>query len=399
MDGTAPANDPPEEAALTEGRCSVGSASAQPKVPDRGSEQPLPVRHAPAEPAQSAETPQIAPEEIVRLSLKSIAEVQESGADGGHVSTRREAPSVELRNPPPSEERPANPGLSEDPGPEPFEKLSAGKSRMSDSTVLTTAKNTEAEADPRGETGNSPPPVPASSAQRGHGQERQEAVPPPQAAGSGESKAPSSHAGQARETNSTSEPGRGLQSSEATRLEGAAAPAPGVAISGDRKEGGLQTSTRPSSPGNDFFAQFVEKMQIVVRNGNGEIHIQLKPENLGRLEIKAESGASGVIARITAESVGVKNYLENNLHILQQGLQEQGLKVERIDVTVQGNLDARHSSPQYQNSGHNGAANQHGSALGASLGRGHDAGTQDEILIEAATLRYLSPNSTFHTTA
>jgi flagellar hook-length control protein FliK len=113
----------------------------------------------------------------------------------------------------------------------------------------------------------------------------------------------------------------------------------------------------PSRPG-DLVYQLAEKIQVQIRDGKGEIRIQLKPENLGSLEIRATSTANGVVARIAAESSSVKSYLENNLHILQQTLQDQGLKVDRLQIIVQETLNMQSSSGQSAQFGHTGSESQ-----------------------------------------
>jgi flagellar hook-length control protein FliK len=117
--------------------------------------------------------------------------------------------------------------------------------------------------------------------------------------------------------------------------------------------------TTPSRPG-DLVYELAERIQVLLRDGKGEIRIQLKPEHLGNLEIRAENGGNGVIARITAESGSVKNYLENNLHLLQQSLQDQGLKIDRIQVVVQDMADPQQTSGQSAQFGHAGSGNQNG---------------------------------------
>jgi flagellar hook-length control protein FliK len=118
-------------------------------------------------------------------------------------------------------------------------------------------------------------------------------------------------------------------------------------------------ATTPARPG-DLVYELVERIQVMLRDGKGEIRIQLKPEHLGNLEIRAESGGNGVIARITAESSSVKNFLENNLHFLQQSLQDQGLKIDRIQVIVQDLAGAHQASGQSAQFGHAGSGNQNG---------------------------------------
>jgi hypothetical protein len=171
-------------------------------------------------------------------------------------------------------------------------------------------------------------------------------------------------------------------------------------VASEKREIPVQASAQVSGSRNsEFFLQIAEKFQMLVRNGNGEIHIQLRPENLGRLDIRAETGANGVIARIVTESSSVKSYLESNLHALQQSFQEQGLKVERIDVLVHEGFDARNPAAHQQHSGNNGSSNPQADSSVVTPAGAQRAAMQDEILVDPMTLVYLGPNSTFHTTA
>jgi hypothetical protein len=154
-----------------------------------------------------------------------------------------------------------------------------------------------------------------------------------------------------------------------------------------------------SADRSQFFVQLAEKFQILVRNGTGEIRVQLKPENLGKLEINAQTGVHGVIARIATESGSVKSYLESNLQLLHQSFQDQGLKVERIDVLIQGGFDARNSTAQQQSHGHSGSPGSQGHSAPALAVQSESDSAPDEILVDPMTLMYLRPNSTFHTTA
>lgn len=147
---------------------------------------------------------------------------------------------------------------------------------------------------------------------------------------------------------------------------------------------------------SDFITQIAERMQIQLRDGKGEIRIQLKPDSLGRLEIAAENTSHGVVARIVAESSTVKTYLEGNLHSLQQALQDQGLRVDRIQVTVQENNGFQSSS------GHAGGPGQSGSG---NHGKGNGRFTDnpenypDELTVDVAAWIRLNPNSRFYTIA
>ena len=150
-----------------------------------------------------------------------------------------------------------------------------------------------------------------------------------------------------------------------------------------------------------FMFEVAERISSVVAGARGEVTIQLKPDQFGRRNIVAESGASGILARITTESASLKLYLESNLPALQQALQEQGLRVERIDVMVQEGLSQHQSASQWQQSfghapgGHEGGRN----ARFAAPALDEPAEPANEITLDAAILGALHPHSTFHTVA
>jgi flagellar hook-length control protein FliK len=150
-----------------------------------------------------------------------------------------------------------------------------------------------------------------------------------------------------------------------------------------------------------FMFEVAERISTVVSGARGEVTIQLKPDQFGRMNIVAESGTSGILARITTESASLKQYLENNLPVLQQALQGQGLKIERIDVVVQEGLLQQQSMNQWQhNSGHAPGRHDPGGNSGFAVSaRPQAAQPANEITLDAVILGALHPHSTFHTIA
>jgi flagellar hook-length control protein FliK len=153
----------------------------------------------------------------------------------------------------------------------------------------------------------------------------------------------------------------------------------------------------PISRSPELMLQVASRIRMQVQDGGGSIRLQLRPENLGYLDIKAESGVAGVVARIVTESESVRQYLENHISSLQQSLQEQGLKVARIDITVQDGLEPRDFASQQQ-ANHEGQQREQSSevaplnpASAALAGRESNAGM--------VSTNFLGVNSTFHTVA
>jgi flagellar hook-length control protein FliK len=149
----------------------------------------------------------------------------------------------------------------------------------------------------------------------------------------------------------------------------------------------------------ELLFELAERIQVQLREGKGEIRIQLKPDSLGSLEIRAESTTSGVVASIAAESAQVKTYLENNLHLLQQNLQDQGLKVDRIQIFTQDGLDPQFASGHSAHFGDSGSG-QHGRQDRDTLEQGFvPAAPTEELPVDPAGLSYSNQSSRFHRVA
>jgi hypothetical protein len=157
-------------------------------------------------------------------------------------------------------------------------------------------------------------------------------------------------------------------------------------------------SSTPHAP--EFVLQLADQIHIQIRDGKGEIRIQLKPDSLGRLEIRAENTIHGVAVRISTESSAVKSYLENNLQLLQQTLQDQGLKIDRIHIVVQDAFDSQSSSGFTAQFGHTGSG-QNGKEPQFSSGKSglSPVNPIEEGVLDPASWLALNPNNRFYTVA
>jgi len=92
--------------------------------------------------------------------------------------------------------------------------------------------------------------------------------------------------------------------------------------------------------------QIVQKAVLHLNNGQNEIRIDLKPEFLGQLRMQIITESHQVTVKIIAESHFVKDLIENNFFQLKQDLQNQGLKVDQLEVSVANDADQRHPENQ-----------------------------------------------------
>lgn len=78
--------------------------------------------------------------------------------------------------------------------------------------------------------------------------------------------------------------------------------------------------------------QFVSRIEVSQLHST--IEMQLNPENLGKLYLQVTSRDGVVTAQIAAQNEAVKDALENQLAVLKENMNQQGIKVEAVEVTV-----------------------------------------------------------------
>ena len=107
----------------------------------------------------------------------------------------------------------------------------------------------------------------------------------------------------------------------------------------------VSVSSRPapqSINAQDIIRQLADNMRFDIRGSNvSEIRMTLRPENLGEvtMRIAAENGI--VTASFVAENSRVKETIEANMNQLRQALEEKGLEVSQLSVSVETNADER----------------------------------------------------------
>lgn len=83
-----------------------------------------------------------------------------------------------------------------------------------------------------------------------------------------------------------------------------------------------------------IFDQIVQRAAVQLRNDQGEINIDLKPDFLGRVRMQILTENQQVTVRIVTELAAVRDMIESGLNQLKSELQSQGLQVERLEVAV-----------------------------------------------------------------
>jgi flagellar hook-length control protein FliK len=127
--------------------------------------------------------------------------------------------------------------------------------------------------------------------------------------------------------------------SAALLRDGRTAPTPETAS--DRSAGaGVALKPREADGAavkGDVIEQIVQRAAVHLKSDQGEARIDLKPEFLGQVRMQIVTENQQVTVRILTESPMVRDLIEQNLHQLKSDLQQQGLQVERVDVSVADN--------------------------------------------------------------
>ncbi len=117
----------------------------------------------------------------------------------------------------------------------------------------------------------------------------------------------------------------------------------------------------------DIINQITEYMKISVKPDMTSMEMQLHPQSLGTLNVMIETAKDGnIIAKFTTADATVKAAIESQIATLQQKFDEQGVKVNAIEVTVQSH--AFEQNLQQGNDNQN-FANEESEKAGKSLRR------------------------------
>ena len=84
----------------------------------------------------------------------------------------------------------------------------------------------------------------------------------------------------------------------------------------------------------EIMDQILDYMKVSVKPGLTSLEMQLHPESLGTLHIQISNREGAVTAQFIAQNESVKAALESQVMELKQNLEQQGVKVEAVEVTI-----------------------------------------------------------------
>ena len=108
----------------------------------------------------------------------------------------------------------------------------------------------------------------------------------------------------------------------------------------------------------EIVRQIIDAVKVNVNSTSTEMELQLHPESLGKVNLVVAAKDGIITAQIAAQDEAVKNVIENQLVMLKESFEQQGLKVEAVEVTVQShgfetgkNLEGRDDNAGSENDG------------------------------------------------
>lgn len=109
--------------------------------------------------------------------------------------------------------------------------------------------------------------------------------------------------------------------------------------------------------------QVVEQISMQTRQGMTTMELQLYPAHLGRVTVQLVSKDGNITAQITAETEAAKNALETQLTLLKENLNNQGLKIESVEVTIASHAFEQNMQGEKQHEEQSGSKNRGKRAL------------------------------------
>lgn len=96
----------------------------------------------------------------------------------------------------------------------------------------------------------------------------------------------------------------------------------------------VQTVQRTFVDVQDILQQISEFTRVTVTRDVSTLEMQLNPEHLGKLYMQLSSREGVITAQLIAQNEAVKHALESQVNVLKENMNNQGMKVEAVEVTV-----------------------------------------------------------------
>ncbi len=118
---------------------------------------------------------------------------------------------------------------------------------------------------------------------------------------------------------------------------------------------------------SELINQVVEQTKVVIGQDKTEMVIHLKPDHLGKLELKVVTEQGIVAAKFIAESQQVKEIIETNMQLLKDSLQKQGINIDGVSVQVGQDKKNEYQSSSFANKSNSSANRVKNSSVASAI--------------------------------
>ena len=150
----------------------------------------------------------------------------------------------------------------------------------------------------------------------------------------------------------------------------------------------------------DIYEQVMSNLKLTMKADMTQMEMELHPASLGNVRVQVAAKDGVITANFTTENESVKAALETQVVTLKNQLEEQGIKVEAVEVTVGSHAFERNLSENGEGSGNPEEENSKGKPRSIDLSRlseddieslgDEDRVTADMMAREGNTVNYLA---------
>ena len=150
----------------------------------------------------------------------------------------------------------------------------------------------------------------------------------------------------------------------------------------------------------DIYEQVMSNLKLTMKADMTQMEMELHPASLGNVRVQVAAKDGVITASFTTENESVKAALETQVLTLKNQLEEQGIKVEAVEVTVGSHAFERNLSENGEGSGNPEEENSKGKPRSIDLSRlseddieslgDEDRVTADMMAREGNTVNYLA---------
>ena len=101
----------------------------------------------------------------------------------------------------------------------------------------------------------------------------------------------------------------------------------------------------------DILKQITDFTRVMYQENATTMEMQLNPEHLGKLYVQLTSRDGAVTAQLAAQNEIAKEAIESQISVLKENLNQQGVKVEAVEVTIASHEFERNLDENQQNRG------------------------------------------------